>query len=179
MIFHALRSSRLTGIRYLHIREKGVLKSFFLSADNVVVTGPNCNSRPSCYTWDRDSSQHVVYGCIDGHVRELWITNADRRWHNYDLTLRSKMANYTFCDPIGYTYDVDKGEHVVYIGKDQHIHEFSYCLDGTWHHSDLTSADETPSFRRLACYTCDVGRTQYVIYTGEDGHIHELVLVSE
>ena len=80
--------------------------------------------------------------------------------------------------PAGYTWDVDRTQHVVYRSPspnlyDRHIHELWF--NGVWHHNDLTLATGAPgAVGNPAGYTWDVDRTQHVVYRGSDGHIHEL-----
>jgi len=128
---------------------------------------------PSGYTWDGDSTQHVVYRGTDGHIHELWFSLASN-WNHNDLT-QATGAPGAASDPTGYTWDVDSTQHVVYRGTDGHIHELWFASD--WNHNDLTQATGAPSVAGDPTgYTWDVDSTQHVVYRGTDGHIHELWL---
>jgi hypothetical protein len=101
------------------------------------VTGaPTAAGDPSAYVWDFDASQHVVFRGDDNHVHELWYSGADG-WNYVDLTIAAQAPSASG-DPVGYTWDVDETQHVVYFGDDGHIHELWY--DDSWHHNDLTLA---------------------------------------
>ena len=39
----------------------------------VAAGAPNAIGDPDGYTWDVDSTQHVVYRGNDGHIHELWF----------------------------------------------------------------------------------------------------------
>ncbi len=73
---------------------------------------------------DVDSTQHVVYRGIDGHIHELWYNGA---WHHNDLT-DAADAPAAVGDPSGYTWSADRTEHVVYRSSDGHIHELWFTL---------------------------------------------------
>ena len=72
-------------------------------------------SDPAGYTWDVDSTQHVVYRGTDGHIHELWFSSATWNWNHNDLT-NATGAPAAASDPAGYTWDVDNTQHVVYSG---------------------------------------------------------------
>jgi hypothetical protein len=122
------------------------------------------------YTWDVDSTQHVVFHGVDGHVHELWFNGS---WHHNDLTAATATPQPSAA-VAGYTRAADRTEHVVFRGVDGHIHELYF--NGSWHHNDLTSAAAAP----LAApgtptgYTWSVDSTEHVVYRGADSHVHEL-----
>ncbi|MFJ8469673.1 hypothetical protein [Streptomyces swartbergensis] len=136
---------------------------------------PVAVGNPFGYTWDVDKTQHVVYRGADNHIHELFFK--DWKWHHSNLTLATQggPAPVAVGDPFGYTWDVDKTQHVVYRGADNHIHEL-FFKDWKWHHNDLTfSAGGAPlAAGDPAGYTWDVDQTQHVVYRGADNHIHEL-----
>ena len=120
-------------------------------------TSPRRPTRPlprmtrTGYTWDVDSTQHVVYRGADSHIHELWFNGG---WHHNDLTALPARRPRPG-DPAGYTWDVDSTQHVVYRGTDNHIHELWF--NGGWHHNDLTNAAGAPLGRgRPAGYIWDV-----------------------
>ncbi len=124
---------------------------------------------PNGYTWDVDTTQHVVYRGFDSHIHELWFSGG---WYHNDLT-NAAAAPPAAGDPVGYTWDVDHTQHVVYRGTDNHIHELWFS--GGWHHNDLTNAAGAPlAASRPDGYIWDVDHTQHVVYRGTDNHIHEL-----
>ena len=135
---------------------------------------PAAASDPAGYTWDVDNTQHVVYRGTDGHIHELWFSSA-RNWNHNDLT-NATGAPAAASDPAGYTWDVDRTQHVVYRGTDGHIHELWFSsATWNWNHNDLTNATGAPAAASdPAGYTWDVDKTQHVVSRGIDGHIHEL-----
>ena len=93
-------------------------------------------------------------------------------WNHNDLSAAAG-APIAVGDPAGYTWDVDRTQHVVYRGNDSHIHELWF--NGQWNHNDLSVAAAAPSAASdPAGYTWDIDRTQHVVYRGIDNHIHEL-----
>ena len=131
------------------------------------------NEGLSGYTWDVDETQHVVYRGEASHIYELWF-HQDSGWHRHDLT-ETTGAPSARSAPMGYTWDIDRTQHVVYRGQDSHVHELWFHQDSGWHHNNLTVATGAP----LAAsdpngYTWDADETQHVVYRSQDGHIHEL-----
>ena len=117
---------------------------------------PGCwnSSAPAGYTWDVDKTQHVVYRGVDDHIYELWFSSNSWTWSHNDLTNATgapRVASGTPGHPAlrnapaGYTWDVDKTQHVVYRGVDEHIHELWFSSSSwTWNHNDLTKATGAP-----------------------------------
>jgi hypothetical protein len=134
---------------------------------------------PSCYTWDVDKSQHVVYRGTDSHIHELWFRANEGKWHHNDLSVASGgAAPLAASNPYGYTWDVDKSQHVVYRGKDNFIHElWLRASEGKWNHTALNGAAAFAgkADRDPFGYSWDVDEGQHVVYRGTDGHIHELL----
>ena len=126
---------------------------------------------PVGYTWIEDTADHVIYRGIDNHVYELRF---DGSWHVADLAAVSvNGAPDAASDPSAYTFDVDRSEHAVYLGFDQHIHEL--WNSGQWHHNDLTLAANAPLAGGAPFgYSWPENQSQHVVYRGTDGHIHEL-----
>ena len=141
----------------------------------IAAGGPAAASDPAGYTWDVDKTQHVVYRGTDGHIHELWFSSSTWNWSHNDLTIAAG-GPAAASDPAGYTWDVDKTQHVVYRGTDGHIHELWFSSSTwNWSHNDLTIAAGGPAAASdPAGYTWDVDKTQHVVYRGTDGHIHEL-----
>jgi hypothetical protein len=130
---------------------------------------PLAASAPAGYTWDVDSTQHVVSRGTDNHIHELWFNG---QWNHNDLT-NAAGAPLAVGDPAGYTWDVDHTQHVVFLGNDSHIHELWF--NGQWNHNDLTNAAAAPLAAGFpAGYTWNIDSTQHVVFRGNDGHIHEL-----
>lgn len=128
---------------------------------------------PFGYTWDVDDTQHVVYLGEDEHIHELWFKRG-QGWSHNTLT-QAANAPAPLGDPVGYTWDVDDTQHVVYTGVDGHIHELWFKRGQGWRHHDLTHAtNATRAIGDPTGYTWDVDNTQHVVFRGEDGQLHEL-----
>jgi hypothetical protein len=95
-------------------------------------------------------------------------------WQHNDLTLAAGNAPPAAGDPSGYTWSVDRTEHAIYRGTDNHVHELWF--NGAWHHNDLTVAagNAPPAASSPRGYTWSVDNTEHAIYRGADNHIHEL-----
>ncbi len=134
---------------------------------------PSAKECPTGYTWDADETQHVVFAGEDGHIYELWFS-VKSDWHYHDLT-KATGAPLAESAPFGYTWDVDKTQHVIYRGSDGHVHELWFDQDSGWHHNNLTLATGAP-FATLDPhgYTWDADETQHIVYRSQDGHIQEL-----
>jgi hypothetical protein len=149
-------------------RGRGWMEGGLNSAQSVDAVGDPCG-----YTWDVDDTQHVVYLGDDEHVHELWFTRG-QGWRHNNLTAATN-APAPLSDPVGYTWDVDNTQHVVYTGTDGHIHELWFTRGQGWRHNDLTHAtNATRAIGTPTGYTWDVDDTQHVVYRGEDGRLYEL-----
>ncbi|HEV8555494.1 MAG TPA: hypothetical protein VGR06_03745, partial [Actinophytocola sp.] len=87
----------------------------------------------------RDCGQKTVIaldGSTNGEVELSYRGEAG--WARNDLTAAAGGAPLAAGDPAGYTWDVDKTQHNVYRGFDNHVHELWF--NNAWHHNDLTAA---------------------------------------
>jgi hypothetical protein len=119
-------------------------------------------------------TQHVNYRRDDGHVIELWWDATG--WYFNDLTLAACATDVPNSAVIGYGFDVQGTQHVIYRGNDDHIIEL-WWGNGVWNVNDLTVAAGAPlAYSRYSYgpsgYVFD--DTQHVNYLGQDFHIHEL-----
>jgi hypothetical protein len=112
-----------------------------------------------------------LYRSAEDHVHELWW---DGSWHNADLTaVTGSPPAWNQPDPHGYMFDAQRTQHVVYIGREQHVHELVW--DGNWHHTDLSlEAGAPPAEGGPPGYAFEAELTQHVLYRGSDRHVHEL-----
>ena len=137
-------------------------------------------SNPTGYAFDAQGTQHVVYLATDAHIHELWWDS--NGWHHNDLTAAAGSAPLASSDPVGYAFNAQRTQHVVYVTSNPagHIIELWWDSNG-WHHNDLTVAAGTaPSAAdRPAGYVFSRQNTQHVVHfaaddQGIDGHIIEL-----
>lgn len=139
---------------------------------------PDVVGAPYGYAWEGNKSQHIVYRSSNGHIHQLDSNNRDgwSGWKHVDLTA-SAGAPVAAGDPVGYVWESDKSEHVVYCGEDGHIHKLWRLVQGDWQHADLTAesgATVAAENCELMGYVWEGDSSQHIIYLGEDGHIHEL-----
>ena len=69
-----------------------------------------------------DDGHHVNFIGTDGHVRELYLAQ-DGQWVNNDLTHLSSGTLPRANTPLDGYIDQDGGQHVNFIGTDNHVHE--------------------------------------------------------
>ncbi len=144
-----------------------------------LLRSPKATGVPMGYSWDVDDTHHIVFRGRDGKIHEFYFTQRNEWTHNR-LTDRFGFTRnlIAISDPWGYTWDEDHTQHILFLGRDFHIHEFYYDTQNGWSHNDLMSADpgRTPRANHGTPmgYTWDVDKTQHVIYRGMDDKIHEL-----
>jgi hypothetical protein len=143
--------------------------------DLTTATGaPLALSSPRGYEFHAESTQHVVYQGQDLHIHELWWRDDGTGWHQGDLSVAAG-APLADGEPFGYMFDQQGTQHVVYLGKDTHIHELWWNSAAGWHHNDLShAAGAPPAGDDPTGYVFRDQSTQHVNYRGADGHIHEL-----
>ncbi|WP_327632960.1 M12 family metallopeptidase [Kribbella sp. NBC_00482] len=135
-------------------------------------TAFSSNGRETITPVDPNAQLGQRTGLSSGDIAAVLAMYPTVGWHHNDLSASAGAPNATGV-PAGYTWAVDKTQHVVYRGGDGHIHELWF--NGTWNHNDLVAAAGAPSAAGdPAGYTWDVDNTQHVVYRGGDGHIHEL-----
>jgi len=132
--------------------------------------------QPAGYVLASQGTQHVNYRRNDGHVIELWWDTEG--WHFNDLTLAAGATDVPNSEVVGYAFEAQETQHVIYRGNDGHIIEL-WWGSGGWHYHDLTSATGAPlAYGEYAMgasgYVFAAQGTQHVNYLGEDFHIHEL-----
>jgi len=134
---------------------------------------------PAGYMFAVQNTQHVVYRGTDNHIHELY--NDAGGWHHNDLTTAAYQTLPSYYgiplaagDPVGYMFDSQQTQHVVYRGANNLIHELRWDSKG-WHLNFLTDAvDAPPVAGNPTGYVFAAQGTQHVIYRGSDGNIHEL-----
>jgi hypothetical protein len=72
----------------------------------------------------------------------------------------------------------DAGEHLFYVGADNHVHQLYF--GSSWTDQDLTAYSNGPqamSGSAMSSFPDDAG--EHVFYTGEDQHVHQLYYSAE
>jgi hypothetical protein len=80
------------------------------------------------YTWDLDQSQRIVYLGKEFGIHELRFHHG-RGWAHSHIEVASALPGPGVNPIVGYTWDVDQTQHVLYRGNDLHVHEL-------WYHED-------------------------------------------
>lgn len=128
---------------------------------------------------DTDGGQHVNYIGTDGHVHELYIA-AGAGWIDNDLIMKSgNGVGPRRNSPLAAYIDDNDGQHVNFIGIDDHVHELYIAPHGTWVNNDLItkSNNSTPPSRTSSlCSYLAQDNGQHVDFIGVDGHVHELYI---
>ncbi len=139
---------------------------------------PASVGNPYAFAWERDSSQHVVYLGKDNQIHELWFRHGGlfggKSTWNHNPIGQVSGAPASAGDAIGYAWEKDKTQHVVYRGVDSQIHEL-WCRGGKWGHNpvgQLTGAP--PAASDPVGYSWENDGTQHIVYRGTDNQIHEI-----
>ena len=127
--------------------------------------------------WGSDSSQHVNFVSIDGHVHELYI-HPGGTWADNDLTAFTNGTAAVSGSALDGYWGSDSSQHVNFIGTDGHVHELYIAPGGTWVNNDLTAfANATlpvPGSALDGYWGSD--NSQHVNFISVDGHVHELYI---
>lgn len=125
------------------------------------------------YVFVDQSTVHVDYVGMDGHIHELWWETG--HWNHNDLTAATGSPLPDVSGLAAYAFGGDGTQHVDYVGADHHVHELWWNADG-WHHNDLTAASGAPVMGSsvVCAYAFEGQRTQHVVCAEDDGSMHEL-----
>ena len=83
-----------------------------------------------------DTSQHLQFIGIDGHVHELYA-NPGEGWRSNDLTAASNGISPIAGSPLDGYWQEDSSQHVNFIGTDGHIHELYLATGAAWVCNDI------------------------------------------
>jgi hypothetical protein len=129
--------------------------------------------------WGSDSSQHVNFVSVDGHVHELFYFPG-ANWVDNDLTAQAHGSLASPGSALDGYWGSDSSQHVNFVSSDGHVHELFYHPGATWVDNDLTAnANGTPAAHGspLDGYWGS-DNSQHVNFTSVDGHVHELFIPS-
>jgi hypothetical protein len=98
--------------------------------DLTAATGAPAGDLPYGYVFDAQGTQHVIYSAQAGHLIELWWDSSG--WHHNDLTVAADGAppSVGLGRPIGYAFDAQRTQHVIYKTSDDHIGELWWDSSG-------------------------------------------------
>lgn len=131
-------------------------------------------------SWQDGRTQQIAYaGSMNdnGHIYEL-VMYQDHPWSLEDPMLQPIGAAPADGFALAaFEWKAAGTKHLVYSGRDGHLHELSAGVTGLWRYTDLTQAAGAPPAYNalLAAYAWEGGNKKQVVYVGEDGHIHELM----
>jgi hypothetical protein len=179
---------------FVHVRDQlGTIREFSLSPGGPWTVNPLTGaSYPSATvgelanllgttTTSGGVRRSIYFVGSDSNVHEL--EHDDEGWHHRNLTALTKAPLAATTPDAYFEPTDDTKKHVVYVGKDQKIHELWCRYDGKnqWHHHNLSSTAGGPSADLdlgLCGYWQDMTQTQHVIYCDVVGGIHELWLTN-
>lgn len=155
-----------TGQVHLRQAEGGTVTNMHrLLKDLPAAVGPAC-----AWHWAIENSRHIAWRDHQGCIHEL-LELADV-WYHAPLSDRLE-APLAVSDPVGYA--PGDHEHIIYLGQDGHVHEFTY-EGNEWRHHDLTTAaGSAPAASSPPSGGYVLGR-HCVVYRGVDGYAHCLCL---
>jgi hypothetical protein len=132
-------------------------------------------------TGDNEQTQQIAYVSeldTSGHIYEL-VMLQDHPWSIEDILAQpigAKPADGLTL--VGYSYTPGQTKHLVYTGRDGHLHELTAATTGLWQTKNLTESLSAPlpESNLVAAYSWNANATRQVLYTSGDGHIQELAV---
>ena len=135
------------------------------AAANAPAVGPagyEINTKLSAYSWSVDRTDHIVYKGADNHIHELWQQYGT--WRHADLTISSgaTVTAAANTQPYGLQSEIDQGQHIIYQGSDNHIHELVFKAGSWWTDIDLIAASGNSTIE--TGYTGGIGACSTPMY---------------
>lgn len=90
---------------------------------------PPAASDPVAYYSEGTFTRHVIYRSADGHVHDLWWVRGRVDPAHVDLTVAA-AAPLAADTPTAFTVEGPNTQHVVYRGRDDHLHEIWWAEQG-------------------------------------------------
>jgi hypothetical protein len=127
--------------------------------------------------WGSDSSQHVNFVAVDGHIHELYI-HPGAGWVDNDLSVFARGTPAVSGSALDGYWGSDNSQHVNFVAADGHIHELYIRPGAGWADNDLTNfaraVPAAPTTRLDGYWGSD--SSQHVNFVARDGHVHELYI---
>jgi hypothetical protein len=106
---------------------------------------PKAAGDPSGYRLTESSlrgvvTQHIVYRGDDGGIHEMFLGGAENRWSHNDLSKAAANTPRAESDPVGFVFEANRTQHVVFQVGDDKIYELYNVPDGAnrgWHGNEL------------------------------------------
>jgi hypothetical protein len=137
---------------------------------------PNAAVGSALIGYPLGNSPHAFYVGTDGHVHELWW-DPRSGWRPTDLmTAMDERAPGAAVGGALAGYPLDSGQHVLYVGTDNHVHDLWWDAAGGWRPTDLMAAAGGAPNAALGSVLAGypLGHSQHVFYVGADSHVYEL-----
>ena len=148
---------------------------------NVKAGSPAAAGDPAGFAWESDKTQHIVYRGSDNQIHELWFKHDGlaNQWAYGGALSSNTHAPAAAGNPMGYSWEDDHTQHVVYRGTDDQIHELWFkkdLLGAHWNYGGALSANTgAPHAAGDPCgYVWDGDKTQHIAYRAADNQVHEL-----
>jgi hypothetical protein len=130
-----------------------------------------------------DAIGRVLYVGADLHAHELRLANNQSPWVHTDLTESAGAPTFVNSALWGYYDGVPR---VVYLGFDNHLHQFSYD-GGNWTDQDvfqsvvnMSVSDIDATGYAATCPSVYLFNGRWcILYNGADQHIHQLTPIAE
>jgi hypothetical protein len=169
-----------TGDRHIHemtVGENGMWHDADITAQ---AGGPRLESAIlTGYAWPDGQTRQIAYVSpmdSNGHIHEL-VQREGNAWSYADITLATDAPPTDGRVLAGLAWKAGRSKHVIYMGRDGHIHELAVGVVSKWHHTDVTEQTGAPNAEspHLAGFAWEGRGTQHIVYMSGDGHIHELM----
>ncbi len=150
-------------------------------AINASVGAPAAAGDPAGFTWENDNTQHIIYRGVDNQIHELWFKHGlvTHNWAYGGALSQNCGAPQAAGDPMGYAWEKDGTQHIIYRSADGQIQEL-WCKKGItgaqWSYGGALShtAGGPAAAGDPWGYAWESDATQHIVYRGGDGQIHEL-----
>jgi hypothetical protein len=140
-----------------------------------IVGAPPAASDATCFAWEGDGTQHILYLGADNQVHEIWYRKG-KNWSYGNALSQMAGAPAAASVPFGYAWESDDTQHVIYRGQDNQVHELWQRRGKNWAYGGALSqmTGGSPAVGNVAGFAWEHDRSQHVIYRGADNYIHEL-----
>ena len=149
-------------------------------AINAKVGAAPASGEVAGFVWDHDHSQHIIYHGTDNNIHELWFTKGMRggEWKHGGALNAMAGGPAAASDAMGFAWESDKTQHVIYRGQDNQINElwFTKASGGQWKYGGAISAKTAaPLADGMPWgYSWENDKTMHIVYRGQDHQVHEL-----
>ena len=150
-------------------------------AINSKVSAPAATGDVAGFVWDHDHSQHIIYHGTDNNIHELWFTKGFRsgEWKHGGALNSMAGAPPAASDAMGFAWEGDHTQHVIYRGQDNQVHELWFTkglTGGAWKYGGAISATTAAPLAdgMPYGYSGDNDKTMHIVYRGQDKQVHEL-----